>query len=1005
MLLAIGGARVELTEVLKRHADVYVAMDNCPHQVVLFAPSRVADELAGIARAHGALCSRLPFNRAYHTPMFRPFCDTVARFFDRMQLAPPAIALYSCAIASRCPDDVEALRWLAAEQWATPVRFRETIDAMYADGERIFVEVGPRNNLTAFIDDILGRRSHLAVPSNVAHRSGLTQLQHLIAQLAAHGVPMVLDALYQRRMAVDLASTRDSAPRHGATAASGSVTLPTGLQPLRLPASRTASPQPIAPCLVPPVAQPFPTVSPTAFDFSDRAELMRGHLKTMRRFVEVQQDIMQAFLGAATGGGGTVGITTEATTARQETAVLSGALASSVPSSTTIVDIEATDPGQTLLAIVSERTGYPIDMLDTSLDLEADLGIDSIKRVEIVSALQQRGCTSTVSVDRLTSAGTLAAMLQLLRADSTGLAAASVHGGAQEREAATTLEELPLVGSVISNEPGRELITSRTLDIDDDLFLRDHTFGTAVSNADPDLRGLPIVPLTMSIEMLAEAAAALGDGKIVVAIRNIRAHQWIALDRGRTTLRIMATQRAAGSSEIDVRIVGAGNGNRDATLVEGTVTLAAAYPSPPAALPPLGGPGRASEWTSERLYSEIMFHGPSFRAVESMDRWTDDGAEATLVALPPHGMFRAIESPRFLTDPVILDAAGQVVGYWIAEGSPRAYHVFPFRVEAVEIYGPPFQPGARPRCSARIETVGDWQLRSAVDIAAEDGAVRYRLAGWEDKRFELPETFYRFRIDPRAGRLGRPWTTAKADRAAGISCVLVDDLPRELLEAHGRIWLRVLGHLVLSRRERDVWNGLPYPPGRRADWLLGRVAAKEAVRDFLRRKHDIAVCLADIEIAPDDDRCPRVGGEWATRITPPVVSISHAAGLAAAAAADADAWRGVGLDVEPIARASGTFASAAFSPAEQALIAARADTDEWRLRLWCAKEAAGKAVGLGLVQGPRFAVAEGLDPESGHVDIALLGELASRAGSAATLPARTFRDGALVGAVVFMQRS
>jgi acyl carrier protein len=42
-----------------------------------------------------------------------------------------------------------------------------------------------------------------------------------------------------------------------------------------------------------------------------------------------------------------------------------------------------------LLAIVSEKTGYPTDMLELSMDMEADLGIDSIKRVEIMGALQE----------------------------------------------------------------------------------------------------------------------------------------------------------------------------------------------------------------------------------------------------------------------------------------------------------------------------------------------------------------------------------------------------------------------------------------------------------------------------------------------------------------------------------------------------------------------------------------------------------------------------------------
>ncbi|GAB1544275.1 type I polyketide synthase [Scytonema sp. NUACC21] len=49
----------------------------------------------------------------------------------------------------------------------------------------------------------------------------------------------------------------------------------------------------------------------------------------------------------------------------------------------------ASDLGQTLLAITSEKTGYPIEMLDMDMDMEADLGIDSIKRVEILGAMQE----------------------------------------------------------------------------------------------------------------------------------------------------------------------------------------------------------------------------------------------------------------------------------------------------------------------------------------------------------------------------------------------------------------------------------------------------------------------------------------------------------------------------------------------------------------------------------------------------------------------------------------
>jgi acyl transferase domain-containing protein/NAD(P)-dependent dehydrogenase (short-subunit alcohol dehydrogenase family)/acyl carrier protein len=50
----------------------------------------------------------------------------------------------------------------------------------------------------------------------------------------------------------------------------------------------------------------------------------------------------------------------------------------------------ADDAAAVLLAVVAEKTGYPAEMLSPEMALDADLGIDSIKRVEIFSALQER---------------------------------------------------------------------------------------------------------------------------------------------------------------------------------------------------------------------------------------------------------------------------------------------------------------------------------------------------------------------------------------------------------------------------------------------------------------------------------------------------------------------------------------------------------------------------------------------------------------------------------------
>jgi hypothetical protein len=62
--------------------------------------------------------------------------------------------------------------------------------------------------------------------------------------------------------------------------------------------------------------------------------------------------------------------------------VVEGGTVEPAPKAAPPVDLAAL-----LLSIVAEKTGYQADMLGMHMDLEADLGIDSIKRVEILAAL------------------------------------------------------------------------------------------------------------------------------------------------------------------------------------------------------------------------------------------------------------------------------------------------------------------------------------------------------------------------------------------------------------------------------------------------------------------------------------------------------------------------------------------------------------------------------------------------------------------------------------------
>ena len=62
------------------------------------------------------------------------------------------------------------------------------------------------------------------------------------------------------------------------------------------------------------------------------------------------------------------------------------------PSQSTVGRVADAEPVSLglLLSVVADKTGYPVDMLNGGMDLESDLGIDSIKRVEIFAAVRER---------------------------------------------------------------------------------------------------------------------------------------------------------------------------------------------------------------------------------------------------------------------------------------------------------------------------------------------------------------------------------------------------------------------------------------------------------------------------------------------------------------------------------------------------------------------------------------------------------------------------------------
>src|SRR3546814_2546734 len=84
----------------------------------------------------------------------------------------------------------------------------------------------------------------------------------------------------------------------------------------------------------------------------------------------------------------------------------------------------------------------------------------------------------------------------------------------------------------------------------------------------------------------------------------------------------------------------------------------------------------------------------------------------------------------------LLDAAGQLAGFWLRERNTGVPNCFPFRVRSVKLYAPPPPAGLRLRCDGAITMRGETQLDARWDISDSDGHLLMRAAGWEDRRSE-----------------------------------------------------------------------------------------------------------------------------------------------------------------------------------------------------------------------------------------------------------------------------
>ena len=532
-MAAVRGAREQVEQAIAGIEGVVVANHNAPAQTVV-SGSHAGMEAAMHALAKAGLeATMLPVAAAFHSGLVKPARNALAAKIEGTPWRETAMPVYSNASARPHAADVATTKRAMAEHLVQPVEFVAEVEAMYADGARVFLEVGPKPVLTGLAAKILGDRPHAAIALD--NGSGLPGLLNAFGQLLAAGIALdprrlfagrdcrIGDASQLQSLKPDNTLPRTAwllngsrARRAGEPMPQIGVTLEQASQipvatpaPVHVVADGTAKPvPPQQPPAVPafvrqPMAQqaiprqaadghPFPNHGRASEErhMSERkpapmsadAAVMANYFDTMRQFLETQGQVMAAYMGEAP-----MARAAMARPMRVAQPIMAPRLATPAPPPMTVMApapspaielpaaavpaVQAPAPAHhvngvdklngvdkpivaqpievavgtgggfdrdkladLLLGIIEEKTGYPRDMVGLDQGLEADLGIDSIKRIEVVGAMlqalpEQMRDALTASRSKLNTQSTLDGMLDILVEAAPGAmpAAANVH--------------------------------------------------------------------------------------------------------------------------------------------------------------------------------------------------------------------------------------------------------------------------------------------------------------------------------------------------------------------------------------------------------------------------------------------------------------------------------------------------------------------------------------------------------------------------------------------------
>jgi len=459
-MLAVQAPLADIEKVMKEEKlDLIIANKNSPAQFVLSGGTAEIQRASDCFRNRSMKNVPLQVSAAFHSPLVAGAQKEFAAALDKVKFSAAKVPVYANKTADIYPGAPDKARAILASQLASPVEFTAMVEKMYAAGLRVFLEVGPGARLTGLAGAILAGREHtaFALDSCSGRRSGVTDAARTLARLASLGFSLdlpaweggeagVKDVLERKisKLAVKLTGANYRSPRPP-SAPKKALTLQAQAAPARAAAVPFAPAHALASDALRVTQESMAALQKLQEQTAIlHARFLEGQEAAQRSFQALIDQQQQMFTGAPVYRPAVPQPVYQAQPAFAPQPVRSAPAPVPQPAAAPGVDV-----GSVLLSIVSSQTGYPAESLNQDMDMESDLGIDSIKRVAILSELQEKlPSAPRITPEQLGSIRTLRQVTSYLSAGMPQAPAQPAAAGAAGQDAGSVLL------SIVSSQTG-----------------------------------------------------------------------------------------------------------------------------------------------------------------------------------------------------------------------------------------------------------------------------------------------------------------------------------------------------------------------------------------------------------------------------------------------------------------------------------------------------------------------------------------------------------------------